>query len=176
MGQDAGEELVDLYDDAGRVVGRATRARVRAQNLPHAATAVVVRNSAGEVYVHRRTDTKDVYPGLYDLAAGGVVAAGEDPADAAVREAFEELGVHGVPLRSLGVADYADEHTRYRAFCFEAVYDGPIRLQPEEVAWGAWLPAAQALAWLGDDEHPFVPDTAALLTDYLRIAARAAGP
>ncbi|GAB97562.1 8-oxo-dGTP pyrophosphatase MutT (NUDIX family) [Kineosphaera limosa] len=163
-------ELVDLYDDHGRVVGQATRAQVRGQNLQHAATAVLVRNQRGELFVHRRTDTKDVYPGLFDVAAGGVVEAGEDPAQAAAREAFEELGVHGVPLLPLGVAHYADEHTRYLAFCFEVVYDGPIRLQPEEVAWGAWLPVAEALAWLTDDEHPFVPDTTALLLDHLRRA------
>jgi len=48
--------------------------------------------------MHRRTDTKDVYPGRYDVWAGGCVAAGEDPVDAAHRELAEELGVTGVQL------------------------------------------------------------------------------
>ena len=165
------EELVDLYDEAGRVVGRAPRSRVRAENLPHAGTGVVVRNSRGEIYVHRRTDTKDVFPGCYDLAAGGVVAAGEDPDDAAVREAAEELGVRGVPLRPLGVTRYADERTTYVAFLYETVYDGPITHQSQEVAWGAWMTPEQVLARLDDPAWPFVPDSRALLADRVRAWA-----
>ena len=121
-------EIVDLYDLAGTVVGQAPRSRVRAQNLRHAATGVLVRNGRGDIFVHRRTDTKDVYPGMYDVAAGGVITAGEHPDAAAAREAEEELGVHGVPLHRLGVAHYADAHTDYVAFLYETVYDGPIRL------------------------------------------------
>lgn len=166
------EELVDLYDEAGRVVGRAPRSRVRAENLPHAGTGVVVRNSRGEIYVHRRTDTKDVYPGMYDVAAGGVITAGEHLDAAAAREAEEELGVHGVPLHRLGVAHYADAHTDYVAFLYETVYDGPIRLQPEEVAWGDWLPPQEVLAWLDDPARPFVPDTSSLLRAHLERLAR----
>lgn len=157
-----GDELVPLYDDSGRPSGEVvTRREMRARNLRHAATAVVVRNAAGEVYVHRRTDTKDVFPGRYDFAAGGVLQVGEDPYDAAVREAEEELGVAGVALTSLGEADYADDHTSYHAFCFTCVHDGPITWQPEEVAWGAWVSVAELGAMVAAEE--FVPDTLALL-------------
>lgn len=166
-------ELVTLYDDEGRPAGAADRARVRAENLRHGATAVVVRNRAGDVYVHRRTDTKDVYPGLYDFCAGGVLQAGEDPYTGALREVAEELGVTGIDLVPLGEADYADGRTRYRAFCYACRYDGPIAWQPEEVAWGAWVSPARLLAML--DELPFVPDSPANLRtwlDGLRSAAR----
>ena len=103
-------EQVQLYDVDGRPSGVTDRARMRAENLTHAATAVVVRDSYGRVFVHRRTDTKDVYPGRFDFAAGGVVAAGEDPHVAAVRELDEELGVTGVPLELVRIAHYADDH------------------------------------------------------------------
>jgi 8-oxo-dGTP pyrophosphatase MutT (NUDIX family) len=63
---------------------------MRADNLIHGATGVVVRNSSGQIYVHRRTDTKDVYPGRYDFAAGGVLAVGEDPDEAALRELHDD--------------------------------------------------------------------------------------
>lgn len=155
-------EQVPLYDDTGRPTGEVVdRSEVRRRNLRHAATAVIVRNSRGEVYVHRRTDTKDVYPGLYDFCAGGVLQAGEEPCDAAMREAEEELGVRGVELISLGEADYADDSTRYHAFCFTCVYDGPITWQPEEVAWGDWVTVDRLREMLATWE--FVPDSAALL-------------
>src|SRR5687767_10874148 len=115
------EEQVALYDEAGRVAGSVPRSIMRARNLRHAASSIVVRDSAGRIYLHRRTTTKDVYPGLLDFAAGGVVVAGEDPDVGAVREVEEELGVTGVALEPLGVADYADDATCYRAFRYVAV-------------------------------------------------------
>ncbi|MEA4945002.1 MAG: NUDIX domain-containing protein [Propionicimonas sp.] len=159
-------ELVALYGDDGHPTGEVVdRARMRAENLRHAATAVVVRNSDGLVYVHRRTDTKDVYPGRYDFAAGGVLQAGEEPYDSAVREVAEELGVTGVELRPLFEADYADDHTRYHGFCYECSWDGPISWQPEEVAWGEWVTPQRLLELL--DERSFMPDTVSCLRPWL---------
>lgn len=159
-------ERVALYGPDGRPTGEvATRAEMRARNLWHGATAVVVRDPAGRVYVHRRTDTKDVYPGRYDFAAGGVLQAGEEPHAAALREVEEELGVTGVALRPLFETDYADDHTRFHAHCYECTWDGPIRWQPEEVAWGEWVTPDRLLAMLG--ELPFMPDTVANLRPWL---------
>jgi len=140
---------------------------MRAQNLRHAATAVVVRDPLGRIHVHRRTDTKDVYPGRFDFAAGGVVLAGEDPLAAARREAEEELGVTS-ELVPLGEDDYADDHTAYHAFLYETTWDGPVRLQPEEVASGEWLTLERLAEMLTDPATPVVPDTAGLLGGWLR--------
>jgi isopentenyldiphosphate isomerase len=157
------EELVGVLDEAGHEVSAVPRWVVRRDNLLHRATAVVVRDAAGRVYVHRRTDTKDVYPGLYDCCAGGVVAAGEDVDAAARRELAEELGIEGAPLTRLCVQRYEDEHTRYDAHVYTARWDGPVRWQPEEVAWGAWLTLAELAELLDDPARPFVPDSRAFL-------------
>jgi 8-oxo-dGTP pyrophosphatase MutT (NUDIX family) len=164
------DEIVALHDEAGNVTGSARRSRVRAENLRHAATAVVVRNTAGDVYVHRRTGTKDLYPGRYDFCAGGVLRAGEDPLESARRELAEELGVTGVELVPLGVADYVDDRTRMHGFIYECTYDGPITWQPEEVAWGAWVTPARLLEML--DELPFMPDSVANLAIWLDTLPR----
>ena len=145
---------------------------MRAENLTHAATAVVVRDSYGRVFVHRRTDTKDLYPGRLDFAAGGVVAVGEDPHIAAVRELAEELGVTDVPLELVRITRYTDDHTDYWGHCFTTTYDGPVRLQPEEVAEGDWWTLDRLVAALdsapADGPGSFMPDTAGLLADWLR--------
>lgn len=163
------EELVALYDEHGRVVGSVPRARMRAENLRHAATGVLVRNSAGLVYVHRRTDTKDVYPGRYDFTAGGVIVAGEDPDEAAVRELEEELGVSGVPITPVGRGEYSDDHTRFWAYLYTVTWDGAVRHQPEEVAWGAWWTPHELAELVADDPGRFMPDSVALWSD--RLAA-----
>lgn len=169
---DAGvEEILALYGDDEEPCGQAPRSRVRAENLRHAATAVVVRNTAGEIYIHRRTTTKDVYPGLYDFAAGGCVLAGEAPEQAAGRELAEELGIAGVALTPVMRTRYADAVTRYVAFVYEARWDGPVVHQPEEVVWGAWMPVREVVEHLDghrDPSWPFVPDSVACAGDWLR--------
>lgn len=162
-----GDEIVALYSAAGHPVGAAPRSRVRAENLRHGCVAVVVADGAGHVYVHRRTETKDVYPGCYDVMAGGVLQAGEEPLACARRETEEELGVTGVEPVPLGEADYADDLADYRAFGYLVVYDGPIRWQPEEVAWGDWVTFDELAAMLADPALEFAPDTRALLELWL---------
>ncbi|NIZ92710.1 NUDIX hydrolase [Kineococcus rubinsiae] len=166
----AAAELVDVRDPDdpdGRVVGTATRAEVRARNLAHAATGVLLRDGAGRVFVHRRTDTKDVYPGRHDCFAGGVLAAGETPDEAAVRELAEELGVRDVPLRPVLRRWYRDGDTHYLAHVYEATWDGrELVLQPSEVAAGWWVPEQELRAALADPAWPFVPDTRALLAQW----------
>jgi isopentenyldiphosphate isomerase len=99
----AADDLVDVVDADDRVVGQATRARMRAEGLRHRAVYVVVRTSDDGVVVHRRAGWKDVYPGAWDCCFGGVLDAGEGWEDAAARELAEEAGITA-PLRHLGAA------------------------------------------------------------------------
>ncbi|WP_182543522.1 NUDIX domain-containing protein [Halosaccharopolyspora lacisalsi] len=131
---------------------------MREAGLWHAATAVLVRSSDGRsVYVHRRTDTKEIYGGLHDCWAGGVVAADESPAEAAARELGEELGIHGTP-RFLFRTVHQRGTVRFHAFCYEIAWDGPIVHQPDEVAAGWWTGLDELRHRLDDPEWPFVPD------------------
>lgn len=168
----AGRELVDLYDptdSAGRVTGSASRAEVRARNLPHAATGVLLRDPAtGHVFVHRRTDVKDLNPGAHDCLAGGVVDAGETPLHAAHRELREELGVDA-DLRPVATTWYRDDTAHYLAHVYEADWDGsPLTLQASEVAEGWWEDPATLRERLTDPAWLFVPDTRALLAAWPR--------
>lgn len=161
------DEIAALYDTHGREVGRAPRSVIRRENLHHGATAVVVFNSAGEIHVHRRTATKDLYPGRRDFAAGGVLLAEEDPHAAAAHEAFEELGVT-TPLVRIGEGDFTDVHTSYHGFLFWTVTDAPLTFQAEEVADGEWMTREALLTALAEHPDDFMPDTDSLLTAWLR--------
>lgn len=91
------DEVVDIVDERDRVVGQATRGEAYARRLRHRCSFVLVQDSAGRTFVHRRTARKLVFPSMYDMFVGGVVGAGESCAEAALREAEEELGVSGLP-------------------------------------------------------------------------------
>jgi isopentenyldiphosphate isomerase len=172
-------ELVALYDPDdvdGCEIGSAPRDRVRAENLPHAATAVLVRRPAGELFVHRRADGKDLWPGHHDVTAGGVVLAGESADRAAARELAEELGIAGARLVPLLHRWYRDERTWYLAFVYLAVWDGDVRFVDGEVAAGWWEQPDRLLARLADPTWPFVPDARQLLRLPQVRAALAAPP
>ena len=136
---DPGDELVDVVDEDDRVVDVVTRREVRAQNLLHRCTYVLVRRSDGWIHVHRRTDTKDVDPGLYDMLPGGVCAAGEPYDECARRELAEELGIEGVQPRFLFMHRYSEPSGQAWGAVYEVTWDGPIRPQVDEVAWHDWV-------------------------------------
>ena len=157
------EETVALVDRDGVVVGSAPRSRMRRENLLHAATAVLVRDPDGRIYVHRRSPDKDWWPSAYDAGSGGVLQAGEEPAAAAAREIAEELGVTGVALRPLLAAHYEDETVRCFTHCFDTTYDGVVTHHDGEVVWGEWTTLDELGDRLRNPALTFVPDTRALL-------------
>ncbi|MFD4672673.1 NUDIX hydrolase [Lentzea sp. NPDC058450] len=160
--------MINLYDEDANVIGEVTRARMRAENLWHGCATIVVRSVDGDrVYVHRRTDTKDAFPGLYDCTAGGVIDAGESPAVAAKRELREELGVES-PLTFLFQTTYVDGLTRYHAWIYETRTDGPFTHQPEEVAWGGWMDLAELRGKIEDPDWALVPDGRVISQEWLR--------
>jgi 8-oxo-dGTP pyrophosphatase MutT (NUDIX family) len=163
------DELIARYDAHGREIGVAPRGVVYRDRLWHAGSAVLVlggtvaggaEHSGGErVYLHRRTDTKLIYPGRYDCWAGGVLGPGESPDDGAARELAEELGIVGAPLQRRERVAYDDGELRCHMFTYEVRWDGPVRHQPEEVAWGGWVTLDELRAVLADPQRwPFVPD------------------
>ncbi len=154
---DPSDELIDVVDLEDRVIGVVPRSEMRAKNLVHRAAYVLVRNSRGELYVHRRTDTKDVDPGLYDMFAAGVCTTGESYDRTAVRELGEELGIQGVVPRFLFKHLYRGPNSRLWGAVYEVQWDGPIRHQETEVAWGAFLSLEELLRML--DEREFCADS-----------------
>jgi isopentenyldiphosphate isomerase len=158
---DPADELVDVVDEDDRVVATVSRAEVRRRQLLHRCTYVLLENAAGEILVHRRTDSKDVFPGAYDLFAGGVCAAGESYDDCARREVAEEFGVAGADLRFLFTHRYRGVGGQAWGAVYQAQWDGPVQPQASEVAWHAWV-APEALGRMLA-ELPFCPDSLEIL-------------
>ena len=161
----AAEEIVAIVDENNTVVGAAPRREMRAKGLPHRATYVLVFNARGQLYVQKRTRTKDVFPGYYDPAAGGVVLAGEAYEQGALREVEEEMGVRGVPLTPLFRFYHQDARNRVWGAAFSCVYEGAVVLQAEEVESGAFMAVPDILDMARTE--PFTPDGLYVLQRYL---------
>ena len=164
----ASEEIVTVVDGENRPVAALPRGRVRSENLPHRATFIFVFDRQGRVLVQRRTPIKDLYPGFYDLAAGGVVAAGESYETCAEREAAEELGIRGTPLERRLDFYYEDERIRCFGRVFTCVHEGPFTLQAEEVESVAFRTMEEIAA---GRIAPLTPDTRLALERLLALDA-----
>ena len=165
---DPGDEIVAIVDEDNHVVGSAARREMRARRLPHRATYILVFNSVGEVYVQKRTRTKDVFPGYRDPAAGGVVLAGESYLEGARRELEEEMGIRDVPLESLFEFYHSDANSRVWGAAFRCVYGGEVTLQEEEVESGAFMEVDAVFRAAATE--PFTPDGLYVLRRYVEMA------
>ena len=152
----ASQEIVLVVDGENRPVAELPRHRVRSENLPHRATYIFVFDRRGRVLVQRRTAIKDIYPSCYDLAAGGVVAAGESYEECAEREAEEELGIRDTALEHKLDCYYEDERNRCFGRVFTCVHEGPFTLQAEEVESVAFHTVEEIAA---GDIAPVTPDS-----------------
>ena len=168
MAHDAANERVDVLDAEGRVIGTATRREMRQGCLPHRCVYLLVFNSTGDLFLHLRTATKDLFPSHWDVAVGGVLAAGESFDAGAMREGSEELGVELSP-EPLFPFHFTDEQTVVHGTVYRAVHDGPFHVQAEEIVRGEFVSVPSALERAG--RQPFCPDGLAVLQEYLRRGA-----
>jgi 8-oxo-dGTP pyrophosphatase MutT (NUDIX family) len=148
------------------VVGIVTRAEVRRHRLLHRAVYVLVLSGAGSLLAHRRADWKDVNPGLWDVAFGGLARPGESDLEAARRELAEEAGIE-VRLTWLGHGHYEDATTRVRGNVFLARSDGPFHFLDREVVAAEWVAPADLPGWLRC--HQVCPDSLTIALPLLPV-------
>jgi isopentenyldiphosphate isomerase len=168
MSHDPGQELVDVVDEQGRTIATVTRREIRERHLPHRSTYILVFDQRGELFIHLRTSTKDVYPSHWDVCVGGVVAAGESFDDAARRETAEELGLELSPER-LFPYRYVDAVWTVHGMVYRVVHDGPFQLQEEEIVRGEFVSIEEVARRVALE--PFCPDGLRVFGEYLRLTA-----
>jgi hypothetical protein len=98
------EELLNVYDEAGTVVGARPRRAAKASGQAVGAVNALLVNAAGEVLLQRRPSDKE-NGAHWDKSVGGHVSAGEEFDTTLVREAGEELFDDGSSLRVRLAAD-----------------------------------------------------------------------
>ena len=161
------QEMVEEVDPLGNVLRLVPRSTMRAEGLWHRSVFIAVMSNDGQLLVHKRADTKDVWPGSWDVCVGGVMAPGEDWEHGALRELHEELGLEGVQVEPLGTGVYADEEVRIVAACFVCRTDGPFRFADGEIVEAHWAPPEEIHVWLGS--RHFLPDSVALVLPRLGL-------
>ncbi len=149
-------EMSDMVDGNGEPLGYVPRPLIHKFNLLHRGIGIVVcrdshltkeNTSMPDIYVHRRTDTKRIFPSLYDMFVGGVSTAGEDLSITAQREISEELGLIRQSLSDpLFKCTVCTSYNRCVVTVFTYKCDisvDEIIWQEEEVSWGNFVSYAK---------------------------------
>ncbi len=148
--KDNQEERFPVVDEAGKVVGMATRGECHSGSmLLHPVVHLHVFNSQGQLYLQRRPDWKDIQPGKWDTAVGGHVDWGETTDAALHREVREELGI--TDFTPVFVERYVFQSQRERELVhvFRTEYDGPICPSAQELDGGRFWSLDDIKAALG---------------------------
>ena len=118
--------------------------------------AIILRDRSGRYYVHQRASTKQLYPDLFGLGAGGRIEVGEKPEIAAMRELKEETAIVAEP-RALFALDFEDSSVSHRIHVFETISDCDPLITHQEWQWSGWL--SQADVDRLSDQRRLCPDT-----------------
>lgn len=150
------EELFDVVNDRDEVVGQRPRSEVHRLGLKHRAVHVLVFNGRGELFLQKRSLTKDCFPGTWDSSASGHLAPGETYDACAVREVEEELGWRlATPPQPLFKCEACAETGQEFIWIYRAEAEGPFRLHPEEISDGGWFAPTAVAGWLAERPQDF---------------------
>jgi isopentenyldiphosphate isomerase len=131
------QEIFPIVDEDGTVVGHATRGECHSgSKLLHPVVHLHVFNKAGDVYLQKRPDWKDIQPGKWDTAVGGHLDYGESPDDALRREVREELGITEFEPVFMGKYVFDSKRERELVYVNSTVYEGEIHPSEDELDGG----------------------------------------
>jgi len=150
-------ELLDIINKKDEVIGQATRGEVhRNKNLIHRSIAIAVFNSRGELFLQKRSATKDTDPLKWTISCSGHVSSGNTYEETAIRELREELGINfhkgtprstaGGPLEKLIKYLCRAPGETEMSVLFKTIWDKPMKLQPEEIIEGRFFTQKELLS------------------------------
>lgn len=86
-------EYFDVVDENNVVIGRETRQIVHKEKMRHRSVHIFIFNSKNQLYLQKRSMSKDMSPGYWESSVSGHLDAGEGYEQAAKRELKEEVGI-----------------------------------------------------------------------------------
>jgi len=167
------EEIFDVVNERDEVIDRRPRSEVHRLGLLHRAVHVLVFNARGEVFLQKRSMTKDREPGKWDSSTSGHLDSGEDYDACAVRELREEIGLAiAKPPECLFKIAACPETDAEFVRVYRCQAEGPFQLHPEEIETGGRFAPEKVSRWMTEKPEDFA---GAFRFIWKKLAAEAQG-
>lgn len=138
------EDIFDVVNERDEVIGQERRSIVHKKGLRHRAVHILIFNEKGELFLQKRSMSKDVSPGCWDSSCCGHVDSGESYETAVWRELIEELGLKlseadQKAIQLLFKVEAREETGQEFVHVYRLDHEGPFELHPEEIDEGRWF-------------------------------------
>ncbi|MGI8965663.1 MAG: NUDIX hydrolase [Limisphaerales bacterium] len=143
------EEIFDMVNELDEVIGKKLRREVHRLGLKHRAVHVLIFNGRGEIFLQKRSMSKDTFPGAWDSSVSGHLDCGEDYDAGAIREVREELGLRLkiCPPRLFKIDACAQTGQEF-VWVYRGESEGPFILHAEEIERGDWFKPQFVTEWI----------------------------
>lgn len=172
-GRALNNEYLWAIDSRGRVLGKRTRGECHELGTIHRAVHVVVLDHKHRIFVKKRSQSKDMFPGQWETSVGGHVTYQDNTRETAARELEEELGVVEKPVY-LGRFRYRGREEKENITFFYVVTGKKLKLNRSEATKGEYLAICELEKALS--RRTFVDGTKDELDIIKRLLRRLQGP
>jgi isopentenyldiphosphate isomerase len=157
------DEQYEILDENGAPTGEVLdRKEVHAKELWHGVVNVWVVNSQGEILLQLRAPGVELCPGVWDVAMGTHLRAGEAPIDAAQRGLKTELGLVAAPeelkhMFNILSANPTGIGMAHRVFGHVFLLQRDVepeefKIDPRKISRLAWKPLPLLISEIGSSE------------------------
>jgi isopentenyldiphosphate isomerase len=164
------EEMLDVLDEKGNVIGKAKRSDVHGKGLIHRTVMFFIFDRSGRVFVNQRALGKEFYPGHWSIVLGGHVSSGQTYDEAVLREAEEEAGIRDVKPEPVGAFRKHDGKDQEDVRVYSFTIRGKPTLDRGEIIKGRFMAREEIGSFMKKER--FLPETERL---YGILSGRAAG-
>ena len=134
------QELIAVVDENDQFIENKPRNQVHQLGLRHRAVHILVFNDKQQLFLQKRSLSKDINAGLWDTSAAGHVDAGESYDACAHRETTEELGARVDETLSFLFKLPAKPETGMEFVqVYRSLHNGPFTLEAGEIDEGQWF-------------------------------------
>jgi len=160
-------EIWDAYYADGTLAGFDI---VRGEKVPegyyHLVCEAVIQHEDGEYLLMQRSFEKEIYPGKWEIGAGGSALKGENKLEAVKREIREETGIDTGELKEIYSLVHEPHRSLYAGFLLITSFDKKsIRLQEGETVDYKWISKEELIEHYESEEC--LPPTRERLCEFI---------